>query len=164
MNVIIYISLAFLLVFCIMAAMNDSILQSAIFLALASAVLGIIMYTMGATWAAVIEVSACSGLVTVIFISAISLSKLPKESVHEFYDHKTQMKYLPVILIVAGIIVISLAMAKDFTLPSLAANAAEDFRRIFWDTRQLDILGQIITILVGGIAVSILLRDDESRM
>jgi len=142
--------------------MNDSILQSAIFLALASAVLGIVMYSMGATWAAVIEVSACSGLVTVIFISAISLSRLPKDSVHEFYDHKAQMKYLPVILIVAGIIVISLAMAKDFTLPSLATNVAEDFRKIFWETRQLDIIGQIVTILVGGIAVSILLRDDES--
>jgi NADH:ubiquinone oxidoreductase subunit 6 (subunit J) len=143
--------------------MSRSILKSAIFLAFASAVLGVIMYAMGAVWTAVIEVSACSGLVTVIFISAISLSKMPKEDVKERYDDKNRMKYLPVILIAAGVLVIVFALAKDFRLPNLEAIIPEDFKSIFWNTRQLDILGQIIAILVGGITVSILLRENEGH-
>lgn len=163
MATLICISLAFLLVFCVLAVVSNSLLKSAIFLALASAMLGIIMYLLGAGWAAVIEVSACSGLVTVIFISAISLSKMKKDEVQKLYSDKKRMKYLPVFLIVGGIAIIVLALAKDFTLISTAEKAVEDFRDVFWNTRQADILGQIVTILVGGIAVFVLFRDEDVK-
>ncbi len=162
-TVIIFVSLAFLLVFCVMAAMSHSLLRSAVYLALASAALGIIMYKLGAVWAAVVEVSACSGLVTVIFISAISLSKVKKEEVQRMYGDKRQMRYLPVILIVLGAILIVLALGENFTLVNSKIRAAQDFRDIFWNSRQADIVGQIITILVGGIAVFVLFRDEEGK-
>jgi len=162
MQIIIYISLAFMLIFCIMAIMSRSILKSAVFLALASAMLGVIMFVIGAVWAAVIEVSACSGLVTVIFISSISLSKMKKEDIEKRYEDKKRMAYLPFILIISGIAFISAAiLSRDFALTSIAQNAGEDFREIFWNTRQADILGQIITILAGGIAVFVLFRDER---
>ncbi len=162
METILYISLFFLLIFCIMAAMSHSILKSAIYLAAASAMLGVVMYVLGAQWASVIEVSACSGLVTVIFISAISLSKMKKDEVQNLYNDKKQMAYLPVFLIIGGVLLFVIAfLAKDFALTSVAEKVSEDFREIFWNTRQADILGQIITILAGGIAVFVLFRDDD---
>lgn len=162
MAAIIYISLAFLLVFCFMAAMTHSLLKSAIYIALASAMLGVIMYALGAFWASVIEVSACSGLITVIFISAISLSKMKKDDIKKQYSDKERMWFLPVILMFSGILLIVLALSHDFTLTNTAAKLNEDFREIFWNNRQADILGQIVTILIGGIAVFVLFRDDES--
>ena len=143
--------------------MSHSLLRSAIYLALASAMLGVVLFMLGAVWAAVIEVSACSGLVTVIFISAISLSNMEKGDVHKFYSTKKQMGFLPVVLIVAGAALVVAALTQDFTLPGIVQKAADDFRNVFWNTRQLDILGQIAAILVGGIAVSVLLRKDESE-
>jgi len=163
MDIIIYISLAFLLFFCLMAVMSHSMLRSAIYLALASATLSVILYMLGAVWAAVIEVSACSGLVTVIFISSISLSKMGKEDVQKLFATKKQMGLLPVLLVFVGIALVILAVSHGFTLPSVAQEAADTFRTVFWDTRQLDILGQIAAVLVGGIAVSVLLRKDESE-
>jgi NADH-quinone oxidoreductase subunit J len=116
---------------------------------------------LGAPWAAVIEVSACSGLVTVIFISAISLSKIKKEEVQKLYADKKQMKFLPYVLIIAGIIIIVAAISGSISLPGTTVESAEDFREVFWNSRQADILGQIATILIGGIAVYVLMREDK---
>lgn len=163
-NTIISISLLLLLIFCVSAVMNKSILKSAVFLALASAMLSVIMYVSGAVWASVIELSACSGLVTVIFISAISLSKAKKEEVQEQYADKKRMKYLPLALIAGGALLVAASfILKDNTLIDISKVSAEDFREIFWNSRQADILGQIISILVGGIAVFVLFRDSEEN-
>lgn len=163
MEAIIYVSLVFMLIFSIMAIMSNSIIKSAIHLALASAMLGVVMYVLGATWAAVFEVSVCSGLVTVIFISAISLSKMKKDDVKIFYDHKKRMAYLPAALIIGGVLLVVIAFAKDFTLPGSAAAVSEDFRETLWNSRQADILGQIAAILAGGIAVVVLFRNEEVK-
>jgi len=164
METLVYICLAFLLVFCVMAVTSRSILKSAIYLAVASATLGVIFYLMAARWAAVVEVSACSGLVTVIFISAISLSKERKDDIHKKYDDEKRMRFLPHLLIIGGIVLIAAALfIKGFRVPDSTAPAAEDFREIFWNTRQADIFGQIITILIGGIAVSVLFRDSKEN-
>lgn len=164
METLIYISLALLLVLCILTVMSKSLLKSAVCLAAASAMLGVILYILGAVWAAVIEVSACSGLVTVIFISAISLSRAKKEDVEKTYADKKQMRFLPYLLVICGILLIVAAITvKDFSAPVAAAKVSEDFRNIFWNTRQADIFGQIITILVGGIAVSVLFKNDSKK-
>lgn len=163
MEIIIYVSLAFLLIFCVMAVMSRSILKSAVFLAIASIMLGVIMYVLGAHWAAVFEISVCSGLVTVIFITAISLSKIKHDEIQKLYEHKKRMSYLPAVLIIGGIILITAALSNNFSLPAAAASASEDFRNVLWDTRQADILGQIIAILAGGIAVVVLFQNDEVK-
>jgi len=159
MNTIIYISLFFLLSFCIMAVMSRSILKSAMYLAAASAALAVMMYLLGAEWAAVFEVSVCAGLVTVVFISSISLSNMRKEDVQKLYDDKARMAYLPYVLLFGGITVIAVAFTKDITLNVIAQSVMEDFQSVFWDTRSADILGQITAILIGGIAVVVLLKE-----
>ncbi len=159
MNIIIYLSLASLLFCCIKAVMSRSILKSAIFLAVASAALGVIMYRLGAKWAAVFEVSVCAGLVTAVFISAISLSNMKKDDIQKLYDDKKRMGFLPYFLIYAGVFVIAVALMKDINLTVIAQEKVGEFQEVFWKTRGADILGQITAILIGGIAVVVLLKE-----
>jgi NADH-quinone oxidoreductase subunit J len=146
-----------------MAVMSRSLLKSTISLGFASATLGIIMYILGATWAAVIEISVCSGLVTVIFISAISLSNMNKDDLRKKYNDKERTAYLPIVLIVTGVILVVVALATDFTLPGATSLLSEDFREVLWNSRQIDVIGQMIAILVGGIAVVVLFRDSKLK-
>lgn len=163
MEAVIYICLGLMLIFGVMAVMLHSMTKSAIALAAASAVLGIIMYEMGSLWSALIEVSVCSGLVTVIFISAISLSNMEKKELEKVYEDKKRMSLLPVILIISGAVLVTAAMAFGVSLPKVdqAAGAAGDLREILWNNRQADIWGQIIIMITGSAAVVVLFRERD---
>lgn len=163
MEVIIYVCLVFLLSFCVLAVVSNSIIKSAVYLAFSSVMLGVIIYVLGAHWAAVFEISVCAGLVTVIFISAISLSKMRRDEMDKLYENKKRMSFLPFVLIIGGVLLVTAAFAFDFNLPTGTASVTDEFRETFWNTRQADILGQIIAILVGGIAVAVLFQGDEVK-
>jgi NADH-quinone oxidoreductase subunit J len=150
-----------MLIFGVMAVMLRSMLKSAIALAAASVALGIIMYELSSPWAALFEISVCSGLVTVIFISAISLSNTDKKDLEKLYEDKKRMAFLPAILIISGVALVAFAMSSGFSMPEIspAAEAADNFREILWNHRQADIWGQIIVIITGAIAVTVLFRE-----
>ena len=163
MEATVYICLAFMLVFGVMAVMLGSLIKSAIALAAASAALGVILYEMGAVWAALFEISVCSGLVTVIFISAISLSNIDKKELGKVYEDKKRMSLLPVILIVSGVILVAIAMSTGIRLTpaDAAAETSDNLRQILWNNRQADIWGQIIVILAGSAAVAALFKERD---
>lgn len=163
MEAIVYICLGFMLTFGVMAVMFHSMIKSAIALAAASVMLGIIMYTLNSVWAALFEVSVCSGLVTVIFISAISLSNADKKDVEKQYKDKKRMKYLPIIMILSGVILVATALAIGFSpvSPAPVAEVADNFREILWNHRQADIWGQIIVVLTGSVSVVVLFREGD---
>lgn len=163
MVAVVYTCLGLMLIFGVSAVMFRSMTKSAIALAAASASLGILMYALGSIWAAVFEISVCSGLVTVIFISAISLSNADKKDLESVYQTKKQMFILPIVLIIGGVLLVLAAMAIHFSLPdgSLVAQATEKFQEIFWNTRQADIWGQIIVVLTGTIAVVVLFKERD---
>lgn len=163
MEVIVYTCLGLMLIFGVMAVMLPSMTKSAIALAAASVALGIIMYELGSTWAALFEVSVCSGLVTVIFISAISLSNVEKKELEKVYEDKKRTALLPVILIISGVALVIAAMSAGVSLPQAnpAAKVADDLREILWNNRQADILGQIIIMITGSAAVVVLFRERD---
>lgn len=163
MEIIIYICLGLMLIFGVMAVMLHSMTKSAIALAGASAALGIIMYEMGSVWAALIEISVCSGLVTVIFISAISLSNMEKKELEKVYEDKKRMSLLPLILIVSGAVLVIAAVALGGALPNAehAVSTTGDLREILWNNRQADIWGQIIIMITGSAAVVVLFRERD---
>jgi len=152
-----------MLIFGVMAVMLHSMTKSAIALAAASAALGIIMYEMGAVWTALIEISVCSGLVTVIFISAISLSNMDKKELEKVYEDKKRMSLLPVILIVSGVVLVIAAISAGVSLPEAnqTVNTSGDLREILWNNRQADIWGQIIIMITGSAAVVVLFRERD---
>lgn len=163
METVIYICLGLMLIFGVMAVMLHSMTKSAIALAAASAALGIIMYEMGAVWTALIEISVCSGLVTVIFISAISLSNMDKKELEKVYEDKKRMSLLPVILIVSGVVLVIAAISAGVSLPEAnqTVNTSGDLREILWNNRQADIWGQIIIMITGSAAVVVLFRERD---
>ena len=163
METIIYICLGILLISGVLAVMLHSMIKSAIALAAASAALGIIMYCMGGTWAALFEISVCSGLVTVIFVSAISLSNIDKEQLEKVFENKKRMAMLPYVLILAGIVLVVVGLSVGNSLPTVgqAVKSVGDLREILWNNRQADIWGQIIILLTGAVAVVVLFKERD---
>ncbi len=143
------------------AAMLRSMIKSAISLALVSAALALFMFVVGATWAAVFELSVCSGLVTVIFISAVSLTSPNRKSPTQVALHHSRFAMLPLILILTGVIFIAAVLLGGFDVTSTAdiTQTSLPFREVFWNQRQGDILGQIIVLLTGAFAVVILFKE-----
>jgi NADH-quinone oxidoreductase subunit J len=151
-----------MLIFGILAVMFRSMIKSAIALAAASVSLGVIMYELGAIWAALFEISVCSGLVTVIFISAISLSNTDKKELGKLYEDKKRMAFLPVVLIIGGAALVVAALASGFSLPAAAASgAADNFKEILWNNRQADIWGQIFVSITGAVAIVVLFKERD---
>ncbi len=164
MIVAVYVCLGFMLVFGVVAIMSDGLITAAITLAVASAASGVLMYLLGATWAAVFEISVCSGLVAVIFISAISLSSGDKTKLPAEYQDSRRMKPLPAVLIVAGAALMLAAALTGFSVPSEgAAQTGLSFGETFWETRQADVWGQMIALITGTAAIVVFFKESENK-
>lgn len=140
--------------------MSRSVLKAAIGLAITSAILTILIFMMDSPLAAVFELSVCTGLITVIFVSTISLAKpLTHQEIVEMAASRIKRYwYLPVIVVISGILLAFTRLKNDFMMPpSLAA----DVRDVMWNSRQLDLFGQIIVILVGALGVVILFTESK---
>lgn len=144
------------------AVMTSLLLRSAIALALTSLILTVIMYRMGAPLAAVFELSVCAGLISVVFISVISLThRLPlKEYLSRRQSRINRFWPLPVILIAVGIILILIKTPLSSIFP--APVTGEDVRSIMWNLRRLDLFGQIMILLAGVFGVLILFKGNKN--
>ena len=162
----------FFIVFClclmlisgIAAALFRSNLKSAISLGLASLFLAIVMFLMDAPWAALFELSVCAGLVTAIFISAISMTTRERHSDANVKQYRSRFAALPFVLILSGVALIVVVFTTGFDIEPVSAEvsiAAATFKEAFWETRQADILGQVFIILAGAFAVTILFKESD---
>lgn len=163
MEAAIYICLGLMFVFGVLAVMLRSLTKSAIALAAASALLAMIMYLLGSVWAAIFELSVCSGLVTVIFISAISLSRTDKKDLAALYEDRKRMAFLPAVLIISGVALVAMAASPKFAMPLSipTADTVDTFREILWTHRQADIWGQVIVVLTGALTVVALFKERD---
>ena len=140
--------------------MARSLLRSAIGLALTSLILTIIMFQLNSPLAAVFELSVCSGLISVLFISTISLTHplTQKEKMQHMHDRLSRFWFLPVLIIVIGIVLIFMKISLKIQLPPAQSTAA-DVRTVIWHLRQTDMLGQMIILLTGVFGVVILFKE-----
>ena len=160
---ILLICLAFIVIAAIACAMFRSMLKCAVSLAVVSALLPCVLYLMGATWAALFELSVCAGLVTVVFASAISLTSTSRHQPANEEQHRKREAGLPYILIATGMMLMVVIAATGFHIEP-QANAALvglSFKDVLWNMRQADVLGQIIVILAGAFAVAILFKESD---
>lgn len=143
--------------------MTRSLLRAALGLALTSIILTIIMFRLGSPLAAVFELSVCSGLISVLFISTISLTEpmSQQETLKHMRARLARFWYLPLVIVAAGIILSFLKMPLDFKLA--VTETMQSVRFILWDVRQLDLIGQVIILLSGVFGVVILFREGEKR-
>jgi len=143
--------------------MTSHLLKSAIGLAVTSIMLTLLLFHLKATLAGVFELSVCAGLITVIFISAISLTK----PVAETEARKMKMKrlqrfiFLPVLLFIAGWLLSSRMI--HLTNPAhTVADAAATVQQALWSGRRFDLVGQILIILAGVFGIVVLFKTKDS--
>ncbi len=140
--------------------MGRSLLKATIGLALTSAVVTILMFRLNSPLAAVFELSVCTGLITVVFVSTISLTKplTNKEIVELSKERNKRFGYLPILLIVISIALTFIRIRNNIIIPPVTTPEL-DVRRVMWDMRQLDMLGQIIVVIIGALGVVILFEE-----
>lgn len=130
----------------------NQLLSSALWLAGVSALVSIVLYRLGARQIAVIELSVGAGLVTVLFVFAISIAG---------DDGLTARASLPGWLTV-GLVVLAVGLLGWMILPldGLEITRAEAaFESVLWGDRALDVLVQIVLIFTGVLCLVTLLKE-----
>ena len=138
--------------------MIKNLIKAAISLAVASAALTVIMYLLGATLAAVLELSVCAGLITAVFISTISMTKPAsgEEQAEESRQWLKRVIYLPFILVAAGIGV--WLVRPDLPLPLSGATPWADVTSALWTSPPITVFGLVLIVLAGVFGVVVLFR------
>ena len=145
------------------AVMTTRLIRSVVGLALTSAILSIVLFRLDSPFAAVFELSVCSGLISVIFITTVSFTaRVSKEKLAIRHRERiVKYWYLPVVLTAAALFLI-----RHLNVPVLAALPPEpgDVRNLLWNVRHLDILGQVVILLAGVFGVVVFFKEtkDES--
>jgi NADH-quinone oxidoreductase subunit J len=158
-NTVLLITLAAAAVWTVM---TRSLLRSAIGLAFTSAILTVVMFRLNSPLAAVFELSVCTGLISVLFISTISLTHPlnRKEVLRHMKDRLRRFGLLPLLIVAVGLALIFMPVDVSLRLPQ--AQGETDPRVVLWSLRRLDLLGQIIILLAGVFGVVILLRESKN--
>jgi uncharacterized MnhB-related membrane protein len=138
----------------LMAIRATRLLVAAIWLAGVSALVAIVLYVLGAQQVAVIELSVGAGLVTVLFVFAISIAG---------EDAMTARAIVPrpvgLVLVLGSVVLLA-----GMILPSLGVHpplAEGTFSEMLWETRGLDVLVQIALIFAGVIGVLGLIGEER---
>jgi NADH:ubiquinone oxidoreductase subunit 6 (subunit J) len=148
---------AFTVLFAFLAIRAKRLLSSALWLAVASSLLAVIFYFMGAQLIAVFELSIGAGLVTVLFVFAISIAG------EEEGDWRS---LVPKSLAFGATLSMSLLLGW-FLLP--ASNAQPQILEpsisdVIWEQRSLDVLLQIAIIFSGVIGLLGLLAEIKAPL
>ncbi len=159
--IIMTILLVLLVLAALWASLTTLLLRATIALALASAMLAVVMYTLGAPIAAVLELSVCAGLISVVFVSVTSLTQRKpfKDYIVRRRSRLTRFWPLPLVLIVIGVVLSFVHAPIQVALP--VPGAEGDVRVVLWNVRQLDLFGQILIILAGVIGVLVLFKSES---
>jgi NADH-quinone oxidoreductase subunit J len=158
------ILVVFLVLMALWSIMSFDLLKGAIALAITSITISLVMFKFEAPLAAVFELSVCAGLITVVFISAISLTRpLDEPGAQERRKHhRRRYLLLPVLVIICAVLVWYLAKnnldAFTMSVAAIGGNSESTFRSVFWNERIIDIFGQIVVILAGIFGVVILFK------
>jgi NADH-quinone oxidoreductase subunit J len=143
--------LVVMLIVTVLAVMTSGLLRAALGLAVVSALLSVIMYRLNSPIAAVYELSVCAGLIPVIFITVISLTKpLKRDEAKKQYVEKFN------ILVASALLAI---FVPRLELKQFMPEYGPDVKEMVWSIRQMDLIGQIAVLLVGAYAILILYKE-----
>jgi NADH-quinone oxidoreductase subunit J len=155
---VLYVLLALIVVLALWT-IQTTILPAAVGLALVSVILTLLMFQMQAPLAAVFELSVCAGLITVVFVSTIALTRPLNAVEAQALEAVRNRRFRPAILVVAavgGLLWVSGQALQ--VIPPAAEGAADTVRQVLWTARRLDLLGQIVMIFVGVYGVVVLFK------
>ena len=137
------------------------LLRSAIGLAVTSVILSAIMFRLNSPLAAVFELSVCAGLIPAIFVSTIGMTaRTAPEDLAALRKEKLKRVWpLAVILLVAVVALTQVALPQ---VRAIAASGSTDVRNVLWNERPMDLVGQIVVLLAGALAVVVLAKERKS--
>ena len=148
-----YHTLLFLLVAvaAVAAVMARNLLLNAMMLALVSIGASLILFDFQAPWAAVFELSVCAGLITVLFVSAVSLIRHEENKAAE---NRARFYAMPLVMGIVAIAAWFYAVPYFESLENWArlGGRANSLGSVIWDIRRFDLLGQV-SILAAGVFV-----------
>lgn len=147
--------LAGLILSSIAAVLVKDLIKAAVALAVASLFLGILFFRMGAPYAGAFEISVVAGLITVLFMLTIALTKTGGD-VAESKLATIAFPLFFVVFLAVDILVTRGLVKKLTTLP--AEPAAGVFGEVLWKQRTFDLVGQVAIIFAGVLAVLALFR------
>jgi NADH-quinone oxidoreductase subunit J len=149
----IYLLIYFLIIVsAVLSVISKKLINSAIMLAVLSVGVSLLFFTYEAPWAGVFELSVCAGLITVIFISAVSLVKQDDEA---FKENRVKYNIFPLILIIFAIlssIFVPDYFSKLSNFSIYLENQNEPVGKFIWLYRGVDIIGQL-TLLSASVFV-----------
>lgn len=131
------------------------LLASAIWLAGVSALVSLVMYLIGAPQVAVIELSVGAGLVTVLFVFAISIAG----------EDAMELRAIVPRPVGLALVIVAALLLGWMTLPVLGIDpplAESAFAAMLWQERGLDVLVQIVLIFAGVVGVLGLLGEEAN--
>jgi len=151
------VALALLVLAAAWSVLSTRLLRAVIGLAAASVLVTVLVFRLDSPLAAVFELSVCAGLISAVFLGAITLSQLETDQniVDQAKERIRRYWYLPVLLLLVGVAII------HKTLPSIpdVPVVTEDVRQVLWTSRHLDLLGQVVILVAGAFGVTILFKE-----
>lgn len=145
------------LVFAVQAFRATRLLSAALWLAGVSALLAIFFFRLGAPQVAVIELSVGAGLVTVLFVFAISVAG----------DEPVALRSLLPWPLAAALALGAAALLGWLTLPLVGVEGAlaeRPLSELLWQQRGLDMLGQVVIIFCGVLGMLGLLAEAKAPL
>ena len=152
-----------MLLFALRAVMARSLLKAVIGLALASATLTAIIFSLKSPLAAVFELSVCTGLITVIFISTIALTKPLnyKEIMDMTKGRIKRYWYLPAIIALIIVVMSLVKLPVNFILPQVPEG--QSVNDVLWKLRHIDIIGQVVALIAGVFGITVLFKEVKKK-
>jgi NADH-quinone oxidoreductase subunit J len=149
----------------VLAAISKDLLRSAISLLFCSLGLTLLLFNLNAPLAGVFELSVCAGLISVLFINAISLTRpvTEAEAISKVKDHYQRFLGLPLLILILGFVLWfnQNALLGTLTIQRTVDNATVG--EILWGMRGLDLIGQVIILLVGVYGIVVLFKRGMSN-
>lgn len=145
------------IIFAVMAIRAKRLITSALWLAGVSAMVAVLFYLFGAHQVAVIELSVGAGLVTVLFVFAISIAG----------EEPGVLKSLIPTWLGGILILLMVGLLGWFTIPGTVPSTPATeapFTTVFWQERGLDMLVQISLIFAGVLGLIGLLAETKAPL
>ena len=149
---------AILLVFALQAIRARGLITSALWLAGVSAITSVLLYMFGARLVAVIELSVGAGLVTVLFVFAISIAG----------DDAIERKTVPPRSLIVGFAALFVVLLGWFiwpvSVPRPPSVAQPSLSVVLWQARGLDLMVQGVLIFSGVLGLLGLLAEAKAPL
>ena len=143
--------LILMLLFSVLAVISRNMLLAAISLAVASVALTLVLFALSAPWAAVFELSVCAGLITVLFVSAVSMIR--KEELF-MKEGRVRFVLLPLWLAAFGAGLWFWGGGLGPSLPEIPRfQEPSGVGVLLWGPRIYDLMGQACIILAGVLVI-----------